>query len=722
MKGMDLIMKKLKEELKYGKKGITLISLVVTIIVLLILAGITISMLFGENGLITMAQKAKNEYEEAAKNEEQQLAGIFGKNFADYNGQLNVVNGKLVNQYNEIITLKGLVGGNVSQYSIHYQESQSFSYYLNQESINNLKEWGVNVIRIGLEIEDGNGITTNEALDSEAIQDYLNTIDLLIENDIYVIAVLWNNNNINENLSIAEQYFSMLAQRYNSTNNIIYEIANEPTIEWNNIKSYSNSIISTIRNFDSNNVIIIPNSNYDTRPDLVNLNELENPYNVMTSYHMYVGNQLTDDNIKYLKQAINNGTPVFVTEWGTTLSNGNDGFFEDNSNIFVNLLNNYNLSWCNFSLTDYNFRVNQGYGEEEYSGIVKHNQWNNSLSNDILSQSGKYIKSILQGTYNLNITSSIMISRNDDTAFWQEQYRENIISIEFMKATEIPKEAIATWDVSALQDESIKAYILDDSGYKLYIISDYVIKLPIQSGQIYKPEGLFEDFINTKSIIFNNINTSDCADMSAMFKNCSSLERIENIKYFNTSNVNWMSDMFQTCSEISELDLSGWDTRKVTNIINMFSNCQKLNKIIGLENLDVSNVEYCASAFQQTYELNNLNLSNWNISKATDFSTMFGWAYATEIDIRNLDMSLAENTSHMFDGTSSLENLYMNNVTFNIDSITNYTEMFNGIKNGVNIYVKNEEIAKWIYDRITEANKTANIYYGTDDNWTEYTI
>ena len=49
MKGMDLIMKKLKEEFKYGKKGITLISLVVTIIVLLILAGVTIATLTGDN-------------------------------------------------------------------------------------------------------------------------------------------------------------------------------------------------------------------------------------------------------------------------------------------------------------------------------------------------------------------------------------------------------------------------------------------------------------------------------------------------------------------------------------------------------------------------------------------------------------------------------------------------------------------------------------------------
>ena len=50
MKGIDLIMKELKEKLKYGKKGITLIALVVTIVVLLILAGVTIATLTGENG------------------------------------------------------------------------------------------------------------------------------------------------------------------------------------------------------------------------------------------------------------------------------------------------------------------------------------------------------------------------------------------------------------------------------------------------------------------------------------------------------------------------------------------------------------------------------------------------------------------------------------------------------------------------------------------------
>ena len=41
------------------QKGITLIALIITIIVLLILAGITIGALTGENGILTQADKAK---------------------------------------------------------------------------------------------------------------------------------------------------------------------------------------------------------------------------------------------------------------------------------------------------------------------------------------------------------------------------------------------------------------------------------------------------------------------------------------------------------------------------------------------------------------------------------------------------------------------------------------------------------------------------------------
>lgn len=66
-------MKKLKE-IKYNKRGITLIALVITIIVLLILAGVTIATLTGDNGILTQATKAKEKTEQASEIEKIKLA------------------------------------------------------------------------------------------------------------------------------------------------------------------------------------------------------------------------------------------------------------------------------------------------------------------------------------------------------------------------------------------------------------------------------------------------------------------------------------------------------------------------------------------------------------------------------------------------------------------------------------------------------------------------
>ena len=66
-------MKKSKEKLKYSKKGITLISLVITIIVLLILVGVTIDLTIGENGIFKQATRAGEEYSKAEAKEKVSL-------------------------------------------------------------------------------------------------------------------------------------------------------------------------------------------------------------------------------------------------------------------------------------------------------------------------------------------------------------------------------------------------------------------------------------------------------------------------------------------------------------------------------------------------------------------------------------------------------------------------------------------------------------------------
>ena len=59
-----------------SSRGITLIALVVSIIVLLILSGISISMLSGDNGILQKAAEAKEKTDEATLREEQQLADL----------------------------------------------------------------------------------------------------------------------------------------------------------------------------------------------------------------------------------------------------------------------------------------------------------------------------------------------------------------------------------------------------------------------------------------------------------------------------------------------------------------------------------------------------------------------------------------------------------------------------------------------------------------------
>ena len=97
----------MKEFLKEREKGITLIALVITIIVLLILAGVSIAMLTGENGIITRATEARGETVKKGLKEEIDLAvendKIGDKAYKNGNleEELNKINGATVTKVSE---------------------------------------------------------------------------------------------------------------------------------------------------------------------------------------------------------------------------------------------------------------------------------------------------------------------------------------------------------------------------------------------------------------------------------------------------------------------------------------------------------------------------------------------------------------------------------------------------------------------------------------------
>ena len=74
MKNQELSGKSMKE--LAGSHGITLVALVITIIVLMILAGVSLSFVLGDNGILKKAQESADAYKNASQSEQQTLQNI----------------------------------------------------------------------------------------------------------------------------------------------------------------------------------------------------------------------------------------------------------------------------------------------------------------------------------------------------------------------------------------------------------------------------------------------------------------------------------------------------------------------------------------------------------------------------------------------------------------------------------------------------------------------
>ena len=78
------------------ERGITLVALVVTVIIMLILAGITLNLVLGDNGLISMAKKATDSYKEAQAKEEESLKELSDNSYAElYKGKDDATPGEM---------------------------------------------------------------------------------------------------------------------------------------------------------------------------------------------------------------------------------------------------------------------------------------------------------------------------------------------------------------------------------------------------------------------------------------------------------------------------------------------------------------------------------------------------------------------------------------------------------------------------------------------------
>ena len=97
-----------------SKKGITLVALVVTIVVLLILAGVSINLVLGDNGIITKAKEAETKSAEARENDLKGMNSLIDQMESALNGGSS--NNKEENELGKLVSDMGTLPGDTTPY------------------------------------------------------------------------------------------------------------------------------------------------------------------------------------------------------------------------------------------------------------------------------------------------------------------------------------------------------------------------------------------------------------------------------------------------------------------------------------------------------------------------------------------------------------------------------------------------------------------------------
>ena len=177
------------------------------------------------------------------------------------------------------------------------------------------------------------------------------------------------------------------------------------------------------------------------------------------------------------------------------------------------------------------------------------------------------------------------------------------------------------------------------------------------------------------SLDLSGFDTSKVTDMVGMFQDCTSLTSLD-LSGFDTSTVASIGGMLCRCSSLTSLDLSGFDTSKVTSMGSMFYGCSSLTSL-DLSGFDTSKVTSMGSMFYGCSSLASLELSGFDTSAVTSMRWMFyGCSSLASLELSGFDTSKVTDMNHMFTSCESLMALDLSN--FDTSTVTDMDNMFGG--------------------------------------------
>ena len=177
-----------------------------------------------------------------------------------------------------------------------------------------------------------------------------------------------------------------------------------------------------------------------------------------------------------------------------------------------------------------------------------------------------------------------------------------------------------------------------------------------------------------------------------MFRGCSGLTSLD-VTHFNTAKVTDMERMFYNCNSLTSLDVSNFNTANVTTMRSMFSNCSGLTSLTFGVNFTAANVTDMSSMFFYCSSLTSLDLSHFNTAKVTNMEGMFSnCSGLTSLTFgENFTAANVTNMYQMFYNCSSLTSLDLSK--FNTANVKNMGSMFQGCSGLTSLDLSNFDTA-----------------------------
>ena len=203
-------------------------------------------------------------------------------------------------------------------------------------------------------------------------------------------------------------------------------------------------------------------------------------------------------------------------------------------------------------------------------------------------------------------------------------------------------------------------------------------------------QGMFGN-CKVQSLDLTSFNTSKVTNMQGMFGSCQATNI--DLSSFNTSNVTTMNQMFTACRATS-LDLSSFNTSKVTDMYRMFLWCGNLISL-DISSFDTSNVTNMMLMFRECISLEKLDISNFKTLKVTSMDDMFASCRSLkELNYSNFEAIDGLSISNMFYECRSLKKLDIRK--FDITNTTGHSALWmSNVPVSCEIIVKNETIKQW---------------------------